>query len=286
MKNTTSWLIAVAILAGACAGCTTESTNNRYLDEFEAANKGGTTFTPATKVISGLNLTRAYRLQRILVARRQANGERLAGFKSGLMSTGSLAARHVSEPIVGALFVSGAVQSGGNISLCGYRRPALESKLGYVFRRSVTKPLSSIAELTGALASVRPVIELPDIAYDNEQNYQALDMVAANVTAARYVLGTDYSIRSLQPKELDELNILVTRDAVISSQGTAGESLGSQLPSLLIVVNQLIGRGYHIKPGMMVLTGKIGAKVNVVPGVYMGDFGELGRVKFAVRACN
>lgn len=268
-----------ALAAGGCAS-TGAAPEAAYLDGFAAAAATATRFTPATESIPGLDMDRAYALQRRLVARRLAAGDRIAGFKGGLMSQKSLADRGVDAPLTGVLFASG--DSRGEIPTCAYRSGIFELKLGFVFRRPVTKPVSSVAELRTLVSAVQPVVELPDIAYRDPARYGALDMVAANITAARYVRGVAAAPGDV---DLDALKVSLTRDGVRVAQGDGKESLGGQWASLLTLVNLLIERGGAIAPGQFVLTGKIGDKGDIPPGVYSADYGPLGTVTFAVKLC-
>lgn len=198
------------------------------------------------------------------------------------MSAKSLADRGVSEPLVASLFVSGDLSSGAEMTLCGYRRAVFELKLGYVFRSSVTKQVATVDDLAALVESVQPIVELPDIAYRDDKTYNAVDMVAANISSAHFVRGTT---RPLGPSNLDKLSISLTRDATRVANGTGRESLGSQWESLRIVVNLVIANGGRIAPGEIVLTGKIGEKGDLIPGRYAADYDALGALNFTVRKC-
>jgi 2-keto-4-pentenoate hydratase len=76
-----------------------------------------------------------------------------------------MAGRKVDAPLAGVLFASGRIASGGPVSLCGYRRAAMELKLGFVFGQAVRAAPADPAALARAVAKVFPVVDLPDIAY-------------------------------------------------------------------------------------------------------------------------
>jgi 2-keto-4-pentenoate hydratase len=252
-----STALAALLLAGCASG-------GDYLARFEAAERRSLPFAPITVTRPDTTMGRAYRLQRRYVAARLRAGDRIAGYKCGLMSRASLAGRGVSEPLVGVLFAAGGADDGATISLCGYRRAAFELKLGH------------------RDGQVLPVIDLPDIAYRDPEHYGAVDMVAANISAARYVRGT---AQSAAGRDLDAFRVSLSRDGRTIAAGTAGESLGGQAASLA-TVRQLAARaGYTPRLADLIVTGKIGERGWLLPGRYVADYGALGRVAFTIAAC-
>lgn len=284
MIGRTRLIAGGAVLAMLAAGCATpvSSPDRAYADLVVRADRAGTTYPQATTAVAGLDLGRAYAIQHQLVSTRVKGGDAVVGFKSGLMSAKSLADRKATEPLVGALFRSGAAPAGATISLCGYRRPALEVKLGFVFSRAVRNRLPSVEALQARVGGIVPVIELPDIAYPDGKNYLALDMIAANISSARYVRA---NVVAVPTGDIDQLPVEIARDGTRIARGTAKESLNGQWSSLLRVVNILIEQGYAIAPGQFVLTGKIGDKVDVVPGAYLARYGTLSTLGFTIAGC-
>ena len=272
-------ILALALTAGGCASSSSRPAT-QYLDGFTAAERDGVPFTPVTEAAPGVDMGAAYRLQRRLVARQTAGGDKVAGFKGGLMSAKSLADRGVTQPLTGVLFASG--DSWGEFALCGYRAPIFELKLSYVFRKQVTRKVATVAELRSLVSAIQPVVELPDIAYRDPNKYGAIDMVAANISSARYVRGAASAPDTV---DADALKVRLERDGVLLAQGTGRESLGNQWESLRTLVNLIVERGGAIAQGQFVLTGKIGDKGTIVPGAYLADYGPLGKVRFTVTAC-
>lgn len=273
-------ILTLAGFLGSCAGPRTVA--DAYLRDFADAEAAGKPFAPVTDARPDIALTDAYRLQARLVARRLASSDRVAGYKGGLMSAASLKSRGVGKPLVGVLFASGRTSSGQSVLLCGYRRAAFETKLGFVFRAAIREPTDAAA-LRGAVSAVVPVVELPDIAYRDPDRYGAADMVAANISSARFVRGAPHSPAGV---DLDDLRVSMTRDGRPVTSGLGRESLGGQWESLAIVVEQILATGRTLSPGDLVLTGKIGDKGWLPPGAYAADYGPLGDVRFTVRPCH
>lgn len=206
----------------------------------------------------------------------------MVGFKGGLMSSKSLAARGVTEPLIAPLFLSGDLSSGAVLDLCGYRRAAFEAKLGFVFSARIDRPVNSIVALKSIVSAVQPIMDLPDIAYRDEKNYGAIDMAAAMISSARFVRGTRSPIDAA---DLDDLTVSVSRKGVALTSGKGRESLDDQWRSLLTLVNLLVANGYNIDSGHVVITGKIGDKGDLRPGSYQVDYGPLGDIHFDAVVC-
>lgn len=258
------------------------SVEDRYLRDFETAERSGRTFLPATEVMPSIAMTEAYTLQRRLVDSRRHSGDRVVGFKAGLMSAKSLADRNVTEPVIAPLFLSGNLSSDARVDLCGYRRAVFEAKLGFVFGAKIDQPLNSVVALKSVVSAVQPIMDLPDIAYRDDRNYGAIDMVAAMISSARFVRGTTSSIDAA---DFNDLTVSVSRGDVTLTLGKGRESLDDQWRSLLTVVNLIIANGYVIDSGQIVITGKIGDKGDLRPGSYRGDYGPLGDIRFDAVSC-
>ncbi|MEJ0085314.1 MAG: hypothetical protein WDO72_06510 [Pseudomonadota bacterium] len=276
-------LVILFALCGCAASPAKREVENPYLQQFWQSEAEGRLFPPVTELMPQTSLQDAYTVQERIVSERLAKGDKVAGYKGGLMSAASLAARHVSEPLTGVLFASGDARDGARISLCGYRRAGYELKLGYVFAREVRTRIESLDELRTRVRAVQPVVELPDIAYRDDKTYNAVDMVAANISAAQFVRGI---ARPAGTIDLDALKVTLKRDGVEIARGHGRESLGAQWESLRTIVNLVIANGGRIAAGQIVLTGRIDNKGDLIPGTYSADYESRGVTRFTVVACS
>jgi len=272
---------AALALAAALAGCAGDEAGRAYLQGYRAAEAAGTPFAPVTDRLPAASLSQAYRLQHRLVAARVRGGDRVAGYKGGLMSAASLKARGVAEPLAGVLFASGRVAAGGTASLCGYRKASLELKLGYLLGAGIARATDAVS-VRRAVTAVVPVIDLPDIGYQDPDLYGAVDMAAANVSAFRFVQG---GVSRPDAHDLDALPVALARDGREMARGVGRESLGDQWASLATVLRVTRAAGYRPAEGDLVITGKIGDRIWLIPGRYRADYGPLGAVPFTVEAC-
>jgi 2-keto-4-pentenoate hydratase len=260
----------------------TSSPEADYLNGFRRAEEDSKIFSPITDFSHDISIGDAYEVQKRIVAYRLANADRIAGYKGGLMSAKSLSDKSVNQPITGVLFLSGALISPATTNLCGYRRAAFEMKIGYVFGATIRKPVATGDQVRSLVSAVRPVVDLPDIAYRNENTYGAIDMIAANISSSRFVEGAPRKPNTIN---LDALTVSMTRDGVPITRGTGKDSLGDQWESLRTLINIIVANGGHIDKGWIVLTGKIGDKGAALPGHYLANYGPLGDIQFQVQAC-
>lgn len=253
-----------------------------YLNNFLRAERDSKLFSPITDFSRDISNGEAYEVQKRIVTYRLANVGHIVGYKGGLMSARSLSDKHVNQPITGVLFLSGALSSPAIADLCGYRRAAFEMKIGYVFGATVKRPVATVDKVKTLVSAVRPVVDLPDIAYRDENSYGAIDMIAANISSSRFVEGAPIKPSTT---DLGALTASISRDGTPITQGKGSDSLGDQWESLRTLINIIIANGNHIEKGWIILTGKIGGKGVAMPGQYLAKYGPLGDVRFQIRAC-
>jgi 2-oxo-3-hexenedioate decarboxylase len=284
LKSVTLFLLPFLLGASSSIGAKplTSSPPAEYLKEFRHAEQDSKAFSPITDFGHDTSIDEAYQIQKRIVAYRVANADRIAGYKGGLMSAKSLSDKGVNQPITGVLFSSGALASPATANLCGYRRAAFEMKIGYVFGTTVRKPVATVDQVKTLVSAVRPVVDLPDIAYRNETTYGAIDMIAANISSSRFVEGAPTKPNAI---DLDELTVSMIRDGAPLTRGTGKDSLGDQWESLRTLINIIVANRGQIDKGWIVLTGKIGDKGAAVPGHYIAGYGPLGEIQFQIQAC-
>jgi 2-keto-4-pentenoate hydratase len=113
-------------------------------------------------------------------------------------------------------------------------------------------------------------------------HYSAIDMAAANVSVARYVLG---AVRAADLVDLDDVRVSLARDGQPIASGMGGESLDGQRRSLSTLVGLIRKTGRSARPGDLIVTGKMGDRGWLLPGRYAADYGPFGTVRFTVVGC-
>lgn len=221
----------------------------------------------------------AYTVQKTVVEKRLAK-EKCMGFKAGLTSEGSQKRFGATAPVSGVLFASGVKTGGAVIRRAGYKTPMLETEIGFVIGKPITRPLADKAELRRHIKSAMPVIELPDLCFEEPEKLKVLDIIAGNVSAVSVIKGEETAVES---RDLNAVSVLLYRDGKTVNRGKGSDALGDQWEAALWLVNTVVKQGWKIEPGQVLLTGALGKMLPGVPGNYTADFGDFGSISFVIR---
>ncbi len=221
----------------------------------------------------------AYNVQKIVVEKRLA-AEKCTGFKAGLTSKGSQKRFGTTAPVSGVLFESGVHTGGAVIPRERYKTLMLETEIGFVIAKPITRPLRDKAELRSHIQSVMPVIELPDLCFDDPKKLNLLDIAAGNVSAAGFIKGSE---KTVENRDLDAVSVVLYRDGKEVNRGTGSDALGDQWEAALWLVNTVVKQGWKIERGHVLLTGVLGKMIPGKPGNYTADYGDFGKISFVIR---
>ncbi len=244
-----------------------------------AAEAAGEPIPMVSREAPDLDLEAAYRVQRAYVERRLEN-DSIAGFKAGL--TGRLGQLWfgLGEPVSGVLFASGMSGGDATIDLAAYRRLIVETEIALVAGARIAAPVADVAALKALIRAVAPAIELPEGGFVSPRRISGVDIVAANVSAARYILGAERAVDGL---DLGGLAVTLSADGREVSAGEGSDVMGDPWAAALWLVNAALKRGWTVEPGHVLSTGVIGERVEARPGRYVADFGALGSLAFELR---
>ena len=263
-----------------------------------------------TAQIPSVNKAQAYQVQSQFVLKRlntanlldkQSNKPlKLVGFKAGLTSKAGQQKFKTDGPVYGVLFAQNEESESKSmstpkskpkskyepqeISLSSAHKLMLETEIGFVVGETIDKPITSVAELKQKIKSVMPVIELPDLAFENLSQLKGLDIIAANVASNQYILGNSVTM----PINFS-LNEIITRLTYEQNQeksviltGKGSDASGNQWIALKQLVNHQLAQGYTLKPDQFLITGALGKMIPARIGRYSADFGKLGHIKFNI----
>ncbi|MFQ5958462.1 MAG: 2-keto-4-pentenoate hydratase [Alphaproteobacteria bacterium] len=269
-------LVAVALMATATPALAGEAEMAAALLAAEAA---GRPIPMLSKAHPELDLAAAYRVQRAYVERR-LEGDAIAGFKAGLTGTLGQLWFGVGEPLSGVLFASGRGGDGALIDLGDYRRLIVETEIAFVAGARIAAPIGDVAALRPLIRAVAPAIEMPEGGFTNPRGAKAVDLVAANVSAAVFLVGAE---RPASDFDLGGLAVTLTAGGREVSAGEGADVMGDPWAAALWLVNAAVARGWSVEPGHVLSTGVIGKRVEAEPGRYRADFGALGSLTFELR---
>lgn len=214
------------------------------------------------KMPGGLSLEDAYELQKKVVG--AASGGAVAGLKAGMTAAAGQQAFGLTHPLIGSLYESGRLSSGATFP--GAPGVSLECEIGIV------------VDGDGAPQSAGPVIEVPRMAFADEGDRNGPNLVACNIAADRYIVGEQQPLRD----SYGDVQITLTRDGEEVCSAPASDALGGPQAALAWMLNEARQRGLDIADGMLLITGACGGIHPAVPGHYVADYGDFGRIEFTV----
>lgn len=218
----------------------------------------------------------AYAVQRLVRARRCAEGDRIVGRKIGLTAISVQQQLGVFHPDYGCLWSSTEYADGATVPLATLISPKVEAEVAIVLGKDLNDPQASLADLIGATAYALPALEIVDTRVRN-WDIQLFDTVADNASAAGFVLGAD-------PRRLDQLSLREARMTLARgdeevSRGSGRDCLGHPLNAALWLARQSARFGEPLHAGDIVLTGALGPMVAIARGDrFEAEIEGLGRV--------
>jgi len=226
-----------------------------------------------------LDIETAYEVQKAYVQKRLVNNK-IAGYKAGLTSAGVQRKFGVEFPVAGVLFESGRKGDKAVIKTSDFKALTIETEIGFIVGKPITNQIKDIPELRGYIRAIMPVIELPDLGYEDLKKLKAVDIIASNVSAAQFIVGEEKGLNALN---LNDLTITLSLDGQVVNQGKGADTLGDQWEAAIWLVNFVINQGWKIKPGLILITGAMGKMLPGTPGNYVADYGSLGKIRFEIR---
>ena len=263
--------LIVLLLLRVGTGIAAQQETTRWVDSLLEAHANGTPLPLISAEVPAMSVEEAYEIQHSYVQGRLRD-DRIAGFKGASMSS--------ANPMSGILFESGARIPNSTIGRSAFIAPMIETELGILVGKRISEPVPSEARLRDAISGFMPVVELPDGALTDMASAEPIDIIAANALSAQYISGTPVPRASIDP---NEVGVTLFRDGVPVGRGAGTDSRGNQWEAALWLVNEIVGRGYKIEVGQILITGALGDVIPGQPGTYVADYGSLGRITFQVR---
>lgn len=208
-----------------------------------------------------LTLEAAYEVQLSMAREREAQGDGVIGYKLGLLSPSKQQQMGVSEPILGHLHRSMAINPGEPVVAGRFVQPKVEPELAVVFARDVGAGARR-AEVLAALDFALLVVDLLDSIYAGYR-FTAPDVVADNASGGGVILGG-------RPLPVDVLlnpgghRLRLTVDGQSWQQGALTE-LGDASAWIGWAVDKAAAFGRGVRRGDLLLLGAPCAAVNLPP---------------------
>lgn len=273
------FLILGVMLLGACRQNEPETLTLEQITEEMLQHTGPLPFDISTNY-PDLSESEAYSIQKAVYFTQHKTDD-LAGYKAALTSPGAQALLKTDHAAAGYLPKSGWVADGDTILAAAYTLPFIEIELGFYTNTTITEKVPDIHSLQSMVASVYPVIELPDIGFDSIQQVQLHTFIAHNAAAKQFITGTTTPIENAP--DLNQLTCQMYKDGQFLAEAKGADALGDQWEALLFLINQRIELGATIQPADVLITGSLGRLFPFQPGSYRATYGPLGELTFVIR---
>lgn len=221
----------------------------------------------------------AYAIQKAYVELRLQQ-DALAGYKAGLTSEAGQQKFGVSGALYGALFQSGEHQADNQLKLGNFGKLMLETEIGFILATDITDVPVNKEQLLNYVKAIVPVIELPDLGFEQPQRLKGVDIIAANVASRSFIVGAP--VANDQAGDLNQLIVTLAHNNKTINQGLGSDALNDQWQALLWLVQSLLKQGYPLKKDQLLITGALGKMLPAEAGNYQADFGALGKIDFKV----
>jgi 2-oxo-hept-3-ene-1,7-dioate hydratase len=171
-----------------------------------------------------MGLDDAYAVQAALVARKQAQGARVIGWKIGLTSRAMQQALNITTPDSGVLLDDMLFADGATIPAGRFIQPRIEAEIAFVMKAPLAGAEVTRAEVLAATGHVAPSLEILDtrILRADPATGQAriiTDTVSDNAANAGIVLGT--ARHAADAVDLRRVGAIVTATAWSRRPGSA-----------------------------------------------------------------
>lgn len=248
----------------------------QVLREAEAAR---TAVGPVSDLVEGgLSLDLAHTICESNIARREAAGERVAGFKVGFTNIAVREKMGLPDSTYGTLMGGMVLESGGTLDLSELIAPKIESEICVRLGADLRGPGVTAADVLAAADAVRASFEICDARIiDWKCPYP--DFFADNGFSARIVLGGRGWVPVGDVDLLGE-TVVLSKDGVAFAEGRGEMALGSPANAVAWVANKLAERGRGLSAGMLVMTGTLTPITPIERGAtYVAAFSTLGSVE-------
>lgn len=212
-----------------------------------------------------LDVETAYAVQRTLLDRRLARGERLIGAKLGFTSKAKMRQMGVADLIWGRLTDAMRCSDGDAVDLDRFVHPRIEPEIAFLLDRPLTGRASG-EEAARAVAAVAPAYEIIDSRYAGFR-FSLPDVIADNSSSAAFGVGPWRDADSIDlAAGLANIGMALEVDGRPAETGSSAAILGHPLRSLAAAARLAADAGLVLEPGWVILAGAATAAVPLEPG--------------------
>jgi len=216
-----------------------------------------------------LTLEEAYQIQFELAGLREADGEKLSGWKVGLTSKAMQEQQGVHEPCLGYLLQSGQVISPAQFQFDDLISPGFENEICIRLKSALSGSGVSFDQALAAIGEVAPALEIIERRSDLGSGLALA--LAGNAQQRNYVTGPFVSINSVA--DLSKVEASVEVNGVVQETATGDKVLGHPVNSLIWLAEKLSEFDRDLDAGALVMSGSFTKQ-------YLLNKGDMVRTNF------
>ncbi|HPE58711.1 MAG TPA: 2-oxo-hepta-3-ene-1,7-dioic acid hydratase [Thiolinea sp.] len=229
-----------------------------------------------------MDMDDAYAVQAAWMALKEAQGDRVIGYKIGLTSRVMQRTMKINTPDYGVLMASMRFEDGGEIRTADFTDPRIEVELAFVLKERLVGENVSMMDVLNATDYVIPALELiaarshrvhPQSGYVRT----VMDTISDNAANAGIIMGG----RPIRPDAMDLrwCGSILYRNGVIEETGLAAAVLNHPANGICWIARRFAPHGVALEPGQVLLAGSFTAPIPVRAGdTIHADYGPLGNV--------
>lgn len=237
-----------------------------YADELHRALRE-TRPVPPLRDRADLSIDDAYQISLALLAKREAEGERVIGKKIGVTSKAVQDMLGVDRPDFGFLTDRMQIEGDTPVGIVGRLiAPRAEAEIAFILKHDLVGPGVTDDNVLNATEAVCACFEIVDSRIEN-WNIKIVDTIADNASCGVFILGD----ARVDPRQLDlpKLKCEVFKNGRKISEGLGSAVQGSPLTAVAWLANTLGAYGVRLKAGEIILSGSL---VPLEPAVAGDEF--------------
>ena len=254
------------------------ATLTRYTEELYQALRSRTTVAPLTDRTPDMTIDDAYQISLGLLARREADGERVVGKKIGLTSKAVQDMLKVNQPDYGFLTDRMQCIAGQPIPISRELiQPKAEGEIAFVLKRDLHGPGVTNADVIAATAGVKACFEIVDSRV-RDWKIKIQDTISDNASCGLFVAADEL----IDPHSVDLVTcgMVLWKNGELVATGAGAAALGSPVNSVAWLANALGRHGVGLKAGEIILSGSLVPLIPIAAGDEMElAVGGIGRLK-------
>jgi 2-keto-4-pentenoate hydratase len=209
---------------------------------------------PLTEELRELTISDGYRISRAQLASRAGEGERVGGWKVGLMRDATRAQVGIDQPLLGYVLASTIHADGAELPAGDFIAPGAEAEVAFLMGKDLAGPGVSLSTAILAIEGAIAALEIVDCRYP-DYKFKGPDAAADNNCGAGAVLGN--RVLPLRKLDLPLEGLIWEHGDLRVATATAAEVNGTPLASVVWLANKIAEWGLRLHAGDVVLAGSV-----------------------------